>query len=143
RTLDLLRSDGSLDFYAARKKVVNLIFGAIGDFRDYNGGILIKQQELLDTLKHDFPETLDRDPESIEYFFYAIMPLEKQVLLPPAVLSEMFKYFLQNTHDTDTKSEVPYSFKIYRNDKQIFFIIRAEKEILAQLIQEVIQNGEF
>lgn len=143
RTLDLLRSDGSLDFYAARKKVVNLIFSAIGDFRDYNGGILIKQQELLDTLKHDFPEIIERDPESIEYFFFAIMPLEKQVLLPPAVLSEMFKYFLQNVKVLSSKNEIPYSFKIYRNDRQIFFVIRAEKEILEQLIQEVFQNGEF
>ncbi|MBX7066261.1 MAG: peptide ABC transporter substrate-binding protein [Parachlamydiales bacterium] len=143
RTLDLLRTDGSLDFYAARKKVVSLIFGAIGEFRDYNGGILIKQQELLDTLKHSFPEVLKLDPESMEHFFYAIMPLEKQVLLPPEVLSTLFKYFLQYSKEPAPKNDIPYSFKIYRHDRQIFFLIRAEKEILNELITEVIQNDEF
>lgn len=143
RTLDLLRTDGSLDFYAARKKVVSLIFGAIGEFRDYNGGILIKQQELLDTLKQNFPETLKLDPESIEHFFYAIMPLEKQVLLPPEVLSTLYKYFIQYSKEPVSKNEIPYSFKIYRHDRQIYFLIRAEKEILNELITEVIQNDEF
>ena len=142
RTLDVLRTDGSLDFYSARKKVVNLIFGAIGEFRDYNGGILIKQQELLDTLKQDFPEILKLDPESIEHFFYAITPLEKQVLLPPHVLSTLFRYFLQHSKGPQFNQEIPYSFKIYRHDRQIYFFIRAEKEILNQLINEVVQNEE-
>ncbi len=142
RTLDLLRMDGSLDFYSARKKVVNSIFRAIGEFRDYNGGILIKQQELLDALKQDFPQIARTDPDSIESFFYAIMPLEKQVLLPPIVLSKLFRYFLQYAKEPTSNPEIPYSFKIYRHDKHIYFLIRADKEILQQLITEVLQNEE-
>lgn len=140
RTLDLLRTDGSLDFYAARKKVVSLIFKAIGDFRDYNGGILIKQQELLDTAKQKFSETVD--PEVIEHFFYAITPLEKQVLLPPDVLSTLFCYFLQCSKEP-AQDKIPHSIKLYPHDRHTYFIIRSEKEVLNQLITEVIQNEEF
>lgn len=62
----LLRSDGSLDFYLARQKAVSLIRMARGPFRDFNGGILIKQQELLQYLKEEF---VDADRELLETFF--------------------------------------------------------------------------
>jgi len=61
----LLRSDGSLDFYFARQKAVALIRSAIGSFRDYNGGILIKLQEHLQLFKEDFA---DVDQELLEIY---------------------------------------------------------------------------
>ncbi|MBU6446763.1 MAG: hypothetical protein KGQ49_05125, partial [Verrucomicrobia bacterium] len=143
RTLDLLRTDGSLDFYAARKKVVSLIFGAIGEFRDFNGGILIKQQELLNTLQQNFAEVCKVDSEIIEHFFYALMPLEKQVLLPPDVLSTLFRYFIEFSKAQTRNDDLPFALKVYRHNRQIFFLIRAENEILNSLISEVIQNVQF
>ena len=83
RDPSLLRSDGSLDFYSARQKITALIFSAIGEFRDYNGGIIIKQQELLQRLKEKFPEITAQDPELLETFFYALTPLEKQAVPKP------------------------------------------------------------
>src|SRR5262249_34932091 len=92
----LVRSDGSLNFYAAREKIVDLLKAAIGEFRDYNGGILIKQQELLYQFKEKFPEIVQQDEELIDSFFYTMVPLEKQVILPLEGLSNLFTYFLQN-----------------------------------------------
>lgn len=143
RTLDFLRTDGSLDFYSARKKIVNLLFRTLGEFRDYNGGILIKQQDLLDSFKGEFSELTKVDPERVEHFFYAIMPLEKQVLLPLNVLSSMFRYFLKLSKELFSDPEVPYDFKIYPQDRQIHFLIRAERSFLDQLINELIQNEKF
>ena len=74
RNSSLLRSNGSLDFYSARLKVAAMISGAIGEFRDYNGGIIIKQQELLYSFKQRFPEIADSDPGIMETFFYALIP---------------------------------------------------------------------
>ena len=95
REASLLRSDGSLDFYAARQKVASLITKAIGEFRDYNGGIIIKQQELLQKFKECFPEIAESDPELMETFFYAITPLEKQAVLQQETLHLYLATFLK------------------------------------------------
>jgi hypothetical protein len=56
RTSAFLRTDGSLDFNLARQKVSSLLHSAIGAFRDYNGGLLFKQQEHLAKFREAFPE---------------------------------------------------------------------------------------
>jgi hypothetical protein len=88
-----LRSDGSLDFNLARQKVSSLLQAAIGYFRDYNGGLLLKQQEHLEKFKAAFPET---DQDLLEKFFYSITPLEKQSTLHLETLFLFYKFFLDN-----------------------------------------------
>jgi oligopeptide transport system substrate-binding protein len=138
----LLRSDGSLDFYSARRKVVALMTAALGEFRDYNGGILIKQQELLDVLKENFSQVPGSDPELIESFFYALIPLEKQVLLRPEILSSMFTCFLEGYRER-LPTGVPYSLKIYRREQQIFFVVRGEISSFSEVIKETLQSQDF
>lgn len=142
RDPSLLRSDGSLDFYSARQKVVSLITNAIGEFRDYNGGILIKQQELLDGLKEHFPEISNRDSELIEAFFYAITPLEKQVILPIETLSTLFTYFLENRKEKLPKGSI-YSFKIYHNDQQVFLVVHGDDASITSTITTILQEQIF
>lgn len=142
RDVSVLRSDGSLDFYSARQKVVSQMVTAIGEFRDYNGGILLKQQELLHDFKESFSEVAHRDPELIETFFYAIVPLEKQAVLQKEVLVSLFKYFLENQTEK-LSSETPYTFKIYRDDQQIFLVVHSESATLKEIISEVIQDQSF
>ncbi len=118
----LLRSDGSLDFYAARQKVVGLLTRAIGEFRDYNGGLLIKQQELLFSFKQMLPEEMTQDAELLENFFHALVPLDKQALLDPKVLSHLFFYFLEHRKE---KCSDPFSLKIHQEHEKTFLLVRA------------------
>ena len=140
RDTSLLRSDGSLDFYSARQKVVTLLTNAIGGFRDYNGGILIKQQELLDNFKESFPEGYD--PELIETFFYALTPLEKQIILPLETLSALFKYFAENRKEKLSADSI-YSFKVYHSDEKIFLIIRSKDSSATTIVLNVLQEPSF
>lgn len=142
RDASLLRSDGSLDFYLARKKVVTLMNAAIGEFRDYNGGILIKQQELLHGFKENFLHIFESDPELLESFFYAILPLEKQVVLPKNTLSTLFSYFLDNC-----KEKLPtdsfYSFNVHRSDQHFFLVVRGKDTSLTGIISSVLQESIY
>lgn len=79
----ILRSDGSLNFFAARQKIAASLKGNIGEYRDFNGGILIKQEETLLTLRNAFPHLAS---EQIENIFYSITPIEMQAILPPSTL---------------------------------------------------------
>lgn len=138
----LLRSDGSLDFYSARRKISSIMTTAIGEFRDYNGGILIKQQELLDALKASFAEIAERDKELIESFFYSITPLEKQVLLSSQTLSSLFGYFL-DVYRQNIPSGSPYILKICKEDKKAFISVKGDAEALAYIVSETLQNPLF
>jgi len=142
RDSSFLRSDGSLDFYSARQEIVGHINAAIGEFRDFNGGIIIKQQELLDGFKEHFPEIAENDPESIESFFYSISPLEKQVVLPLEALSTLFQYHLDNRQGKLQK-DPPYSVKLYQEEYQAFLTIRAENTSIKEIISSVLQAKEF
>lgn len=142
RSPSLLRSDASLDFYAARRKISELIQAAIGEFRDYNGGLIIKQQELLQGLKENFPDIANQNPELIETFFFAITPLQKQAVLPKSVVSSLFKYFLQNRREKITGTSA-YSFKIHHEDSLTFVNVRGDDTSLTKTISDVLQSPSF
>jgi oligopeptide transport system substrate-binding protein len=142
RTTDLLRSDGSLDFYAARKKVVSLLMTAIGEFRDYTGGILIKQQELFQQFKDNFSEMGSTQAELMDVFFYGLMPLEKQALLHKGILSSLFTHFLQNRHEKLTP-DLSYIFKICQNEKETFVCVYGEDPAIKEIISSVLQDKFF
>jgi len=133
----LLRSDGSLDFYAARKKVVGLLFSAVGEFRDYNGGLLIKQQELLFSFKKSLSQEAASDPELIETFFHALVPLEKQALLDVKVLSSLFTYFLEHRQE---KLIDGLGIKIHRDAQRVFVLARGCDASMAEVISSVLRS---
>lgn len=142
REVELLRSDGSLDFYAARQKVVGLIRSAIGDFRDYNGGIIIKQQEKLLEFKSSFPDVSSHDPELMEKFFYELTPLEKQITLGKDTLTSLFSYFLENRKE-ELVEDTSYSFKTNQNKKQIFIHIHGKEAALKETLSNLLQEHSF
>lgn len=142
RNPSFLRSDGSLDFYSARQKVVSSITAAIGEFRDYNGGILLKQQELLQGFKEDFLEISTKDSEFLETFFYSIVPLEKQIVIRRETLSTLFNYFLENRKQKLPKGSI-YTFQIYREEQQIFLVVQADDSSMTATISTVLQEQNF
>lgn len=91
----LLRIDLSLHFYLARQKISQILEKTIGEFRDYNGGIIIKQREVLVSFKEAFPETSLKEPDLIENFYYSLTPIEVQAILPLESLKIFFQLFLE------------------------------------------------
>lgn len=142
RDPSFLRADGSLDFYSARQNVVAMVFNAIGEFRDYNGGILIKQQELLDKFKDHFPEFSEKGTEFLEAFFYALTPMEKQATICPEILNQLFSYFLENQREK-LPSDSIYSFKIFHSENHTFLIVHGSHHTLSDTISKVMQQQDF
>ncbi|MBP7074929.1 MAG: peptide ABC transporter substrate-binding protein [Rhabdochlamydiaceae bacterium] len=139
RLPEFLRSDGSLDFYSARQKVVAMMTSAIGEFRDYNGGIIIKQQEQLQSLKEAFPEEARNDAELIETFFYALSPLEKQIILQPKVLAVLFGHFLENRNKKLPKDST-YSINIEQEGDKVFVVIHTIHSSFPEIISSALQE---
>lgn len=136
RTHSFLRSDGSLDFYAARQKITSLLTAAIGEFHDYNGGLLVKQQELLFSFKNSLMEN-SHESELVEIFFYALVPIEKQALLHPKILAKLFHYFSEERREKITQD---FSLKIHNQEEHTFLTVHSLNASISPLILSVLEN---
>lgn len=108
-----LRVDGSIDLYKARQFIFDELCKLIGDVRDYNGGMIYKQTELLDRLKTSLGKVADQNDMLIEKFYYAINPIEMRTSLDVDHLKHFFLLLLQSlkTHQSSYKKSGDFLFK--------------------------------
>lgn len=85
-----LRSDFSVDILRARQKIVLELSKTLGELRDFNGGIILKQDEALSSLRKSLaPLSLDRDL-LLEKYFYSLRPGVMQAVYETEILHAHF-----------------------------------------------------
>ena len=109
-----LREDHSIDFYKARGSVFNALSEIIGELRDFNGGMILRQGEHLSALKASLGKTFQHQNILIEKFFYALMPMEMRSTLETEPLKQFFLLFLQarRTEVAQKKQEIKRAMAI-------------------------------
>lgn len=107
-----LRKDFSLDLYKARHTVISEITRLIGDVRDYNGGMIAKQHEVLSELKELLSADNIRNDFLLENFFYSLTPNYMQSLLSPSVLKVLFMNLLKVSNHNFEKGRFYIKSKI-------------------------------
>jgi hypothetical protein len=101
-----LRNDRSVDFYKAREHVLHELTRIVGEMRDYNGGMIYKQNEVLCALKASLGRIAVSHNILIEKFFYALMPMEMRTVLDTEPLKQFFLLLLQaKKHDLQQKKQ--------------------------------------
>lgn len=138
----LLRADFSVNFYLARQKVVFLLNETIGSFRDYNGGMILKQGELFCSFKDSFPTLSQKNHELLENFFFSLNPIETQATLPLESLIHLFKLFLEGTKVELNKKD-HYFLKIEEKDDQLFTLIRTPGSSFKEELHSTFSVREF
>lgn len=133
----LLRSDRSLHFYLARQKISRLLMDAIGEFRDYNGGIILRQREGLQVFMDLFPEMALKNPELLENFFYSISPIEMQATLPTECLKSLFQLFLEVMNEAVAKPS-DYSLKFLQKDDQFCWMVRVPDSTFKETLDQIL-----
>lgn len=122
RKEDFLRMDHSIDLYQARQTVVNELTRLLGDFRDFNGGMISKQGELLVVVKEILQqERVKYNPVLLENFFYSLSPVIMQTTLEPIALETLFKLLLEYM-----KKGLPAGVKQLhkiRSDSQFIYVL--------------------
>jgi oligopeptide transport system substrate-binding protein len=119
----LLRSDLSLNFYLAREKAASYLHKTLGEFRDYNGGVIFKQTEILARLKDEFRKIAATDPDLIDDFFYSISPIEKQATISFSSLKTLFELFY-GTLEVELNDRCQYFLETYEEGSALFVIVR-------------------
>lgn len=144
----LLRADSSLNFYVARQEVSSILLETIGEFRDYNGGIIVKQGEILCQFKQCFQEVAKKFPDLLENFFYSITPIERQATLSFEALKTLFSLFLETSPgpfdprgaSRDSNIIDGVTLKSLTHESKQFFIVQARdpsfKEVVASTIDQ-------
>jgi len=126
KKFDFLRRDYSLDLRKARAAVSEELKKILGDFRDFNGGMLTKQREALEELKKLLPNLKKSQECLLEDFFYSIKPGIMQSILNAKILKKFFLMFL----DILKKSFSKNNFIILTNQEDKYFFIMIKTPLL-------------
>lgn len=86
-----LRLDHSLDIFKARQFVVAELTRAVGEMRDYNGGMLSKQHELLEALRKLLEEEGLVPHYLVDNFFHSLSPSIMRSLMEPHALKVLYQ----------------------------------------------------
>jgi hypothetical protein len=90
-----LRLDHSVDMVQARAAIVADVAKAMGDVRDYNGGMIYKQSETLSALKSALGKIAVENSSLVERFFYSLAPMEMRSVFEVDALKQLFLGVLQ------------------------------------------------
>jgi len=90
-----LRSDHSIDLRRARQTVVMGLVDVVGDVRDFNGGMISKQDELFSQLRERLGSMSRFDELLLENFFYSMTPVVMRSVLEPSLINQFFGLFLK------------------------------------------------
>ncbi|WP_420422283.1 hypothetical protein [Simkania sp.] len=130
RLTDFLRDDQSVDLYKARLFVLKELEKVVGEVRDYNGGMISKQNEVLSALHELLGAEAQRHGLLLDNFFHALYPVEKRSLVPPQDLKTFFTLLL----------EVLYKrrkFLTLRQDAFYLVMEVADKEKLLEFVEQM------
>lgn len=133
-----LREDDSVDLYAARKEIVNELEKAVGDLRDYNGGMLSKQSETFLMLKKLLGKTAFDHKLLLENFFHSIYPIESRSILNPEYLKILFTMILNK----NLKSSRGFTVQVSEEESVFLALIEFhELGIKQNVVSEITKLG--
>lgn len=135
----ILRVNSSVNFYLARQRVIAILTEALGEIRDYNGGMILKQGELFSQFKEAFTGIATKDQELIENFFFALSPIESQATTSLHSLKTLFQLCLEATGQELPKRESSFH-KIIKKRNKCFAVLRTKDKGLETILNEEINH---
>lgn len=135
-----LRRDHSIDLNQARQAVVSELLKVLGEFRDFNGGLITKQNELFCALREDLGASVTYNSLLLENFFYSLTPDAMRTVLEPHVLKTLFLMLLESIKDTFFSEN--YSLKVKNDSHAVFAIIKTDDASLADHLGRALSQFE-
>ncbi len=117
---DYLRADNSIDIFKARQYVVSELVKIIGELRDYNGGIISKQNELLAAVAKLLSQQGAINYFLLENFFYSLNPVIMRSVMEPAALKTLY---LLSLEAVEQHPDVEDQTVLVRQDPEFLFVV--------------------
>lgn len=132
-----LRADHSIDLYKARQTVVDELSKVVGEVRDFNGGMISKQHEMLSHIRTMLADIKDYDELLLENLFYSLASVVVRALLNPTAFKKFFLMLLEGIKEY--KSESSY-IKYLDESTHFFALVIVEDLMLKDAIREAVLN---
>ena len=123
---EFIRRDHSIDLNKARQSVVFELLRLMGEFRDFNGGMISKQNELLSEVKSLLMDEVKFNDLLFENFFFSVMPTVMRTVLEPEHLKTMF-LLLQDTIEMASDPDKNYLVNDLIQPVCLFLMVKSEQ----------------
>ncbi len=129
-----LRGDHTIDLYKARQAVVNELSRVLGEFRDFNGGMISKQNELVATVRSELHDSgIKFSDIFLENFFYSLTPVILRTVLDPAAFKLLFLMVLDLLKEGVPEGE-KCAFKVLSEGEFTYIVMTApHRNVLDEL----------
>lgn len=134
---DFLRTDHSIDLHKARQKVVQELINAVGEIRDYNGGMISLQHELLKSIRETLSDVKEMDDLLLDNFFYSLSPVSVRSLVDPYAFKRLYLMLLEGLGEYKSGE---YYLKFYSEPYNVYALIVVENPRIKDWIQSAIQD---
>lgn len=135
--INFLREDHTVDLYRAREHILSELKRVVGEVRDFNGGMISKQNEAFDRFQALFSKNENR--LLLENFFHATFPVERRSLIDPKELQHLYRLFLKRYH-LDPLVEKQFAYSIKKKNDSLFMLIEFLNFPLFQKIIDSVQQ---
>jgi hypothetical protein len=135
-----LRLDNSLDINKARQDVLLELNNLFGDVRDYNGGMIYKQNESYKLLKASLGEIGNQYDSLLEKYFYSINPSEMTAIVKLDLLKNLFLMLINAIKREEMRIKKHADFLFKQELKQIFIVIPIYDLNIREKIENHVDN---
>lgn len=131
-----LRRDNSLDLYKARLAVFDELCLTVGEVRDFNGGMILKQNEHLTALRRLLGAQAGRYELILESFFYSLTPVAVRTLIEPEPLKKLFTMLLESI-EFNLPAGKGYDMKMCHDPEFVYMMIKARDNNVREEITRI------
>lgn len=135
-----LRKDHSIDLFKARQFVIAELSRIVGEVRDFNGGIISKQNELLCAVRDLLGESIKYNDLLLENFFYSLLPVAMRAIMDPLALKNLFLMQVESIEKSFFNNEI-YLLSLSQDSQYVYVMIKAQnrsiKEELSRLFAKL------
>jgi hypothetical protein len=135
-----LRSDHTIDINKARIDILNELNRLFGEVRDYNGGMIYKQNEAYKSLKDILGQIGKHYDTLLEKFFYSIVPVEMSAIVNNDILKNFFLMLINAIKNEEIKIKKQSNFLFKQEAKQLYIMVSLYDLNKKKIIKEAIEN---
>lgn len=130
-----LRRDHSIDLNKARQTVAAELVNVLGDIRDFNGGLISKQNELMCAFREEIGSEVKYNELLLENFFYSLTPDVMRTVLDPMTLKTWFMLLLESIEAGFFAGE-NYAIKMKVDETHVYAMIKTEDSSLRETLNQ-------
>lgn len=128
-----IREDFSLDLQKARRQLMEQLMCCVGEVRDYNGGMLSKQNEVLQALRQMSEQAGEQHDFLLENFFHSLMPAVMRSTMEPQSLHKLFLLMLSCLESAGSPEEHVW-MRQQQDAKAIYMMVAADHESIGDFL---------